>query len=144
MTTDQRKFAQSLDEVRTYIGKKREESMEIDGTVIRAYCDCIGDPNPRWKQIAPPGLVTTAMISSGAMLIGVPLPYKRSVAAGADWEFFKPIKKGDTIYTSHEFIELQDKSSEKGARALMVYKSSHKNQNGELVAISTNTIMSYQ
>lgn len=143
MTTDQRKFASSLDEVKTYIGKKREESMEIDGTVIRAYCDCIGDPNPMWKQTAPPGLVTTAMISSGAMLIGVPLPYKRSVAGGADWEFFKPIKKGDKISTSHEFTELQDKSGDKGPRALMVYKSTHKNQKGEVVAVSTNTIMSY-
>jgi len=143
MTTDIRKFAQSLDEVKTYLGKKREESMEIDGTVIRAYCECIGDPNPAWTNTAPPGLVTTAMISSGAMLIGVPLLYKRSVAGGADWEFFKPIKKGDTIHTSHEFSELQEKASDKGPRLLMVYKSSHKNQKGELVAISTNTIMNY-
>ena len=54
MTTDQRKFASSLDEVKTYIGKKREESMEIDGTVIRAYCECIGDPNPMWSRLLPP------------------------------------------------------------------------------------------
>ena len=79
----------------------------------------------------------------GAMLLGVPLPFKRSVAGGADWEFFKPIKKGDIIHTVHEFSELQDKTSDKGPRALMVYKSTHKNQKGEVVAISTNTIMSY-
>lgn len=139
----ERKLA-TLDEVRSYIGKKREESMEIDGTVIRSYCECIADQNPKWKEgIAPPGLVTTAMISSGAMLLGVPLPYKRSVAGGADWEFLKPINKGDKIDTSHEFIELQDKSSDKGPRALMVYRSTHKNQKGEIVAISTNTIMTY-
>lgn len=136
------KFA-SMDEVRTYLGKKREEQIEIDGTVIRAYCECIGDPNPNWKDVAPPGLVTTAMVSSGAMLLGVPLPFKRSVAGGADWEFFKPIKKGDIIHTTHEFSELQDKTSDKGPRALMLYKSTHRNQNGEIVAISTNTIMSY-
>lgn len=138
----ERKFG-TMDEVRTYLGKKREEEIEIDGTVIRAFCECIGDPSPNWKEIAPPGLVTTAMVSSGAMLLGVPLPFKRSVAGGADWEFFKPIKKGDTIHTVHEFSELQDKTSDKGPRALMVYKSTHKNQKGEIVAISTNTIMSY-
>jgi hypothetical protein len=139
----ERKLA-TLDEVRSFIGKKREESMEIDGTVIRSYCECIEDQNPKWKEgIAPPGLVTTAMISSGAMLLGVPLPYNRSVAGGADWEFLKPIKKGDKIDTSHEFVELQDKSSDKGPRALMVYRSTHKNQKGEIVAISTNTIMTY-
>jgi len=109
------KFA-SMDEVRTYLGKKREEEIEIDGTVIRAYCECIGDPNPKWKATAPPGLVTTAMVSSGAMLLGVPLPFKRSVAGGADWEFFKPIRKGDVIHTSHEFSELQDKTSSTSRR----------------------------
>lgn len=139
----ERKLA-TLDEVRSYLGKKREESMEINGSVIRSYCECIEDQNLKWKEgIAPPGLVTTAMISSGAMLLGVPLPYKRSVAGGADWEFLKPIKKGDKIDTSHEFVELQDKSSDKGPRALMVYRSTHKNQKGEIVAISTNTIMTY-
>ena len=143
MTTDSRKFAKSVDEIKTYLGKKREETMEIDGTVIRAFCECIGDTNPAWKNTAPPGLVTTAMISSGAMLIGVPLLYKRSVAGGADWEFFKFIKKGDVINTIHEFSELQEKGSDKGPRLLMVYKSSHRNQKGELVAISTNTIMNF-
>ncbi len=143
MTTDSRKFAKTQDEVKAYLGKSIQEVMEIDGTVIRQYCECIGDPNPMWKDTAPPGLVTTAMISSGAMLIGVPLLHKRSVAGGADWEFFKPIKKGDVITTTHEFSELQDKGSEKGPRLLMVYKSSHKNQKGELVAVSTNTIMNF-
>jgi hypothetical protein len=129
----ERKLA-TLDEVRSHIGRKLEESMEIDGTVIRAYCECIGDASPQWKEgVAPPG----------AMLLGVPIPFKRSVAGGADWEFVKPIKKGDKIHTSHEFIELQDKSSDKGPRALMVYRSTHKNQKGETVAISTNTIMTY-
>ena len=143
MTTDSRKFAKTLDEVKTYLGKKREETMEIDGTVIRAFVECIGDPSPAWKNTAPPGLVTTAMISSGAMLIGVPLLYKRSVAGGADWEFFKPINKGDVINTTHEFSALEEKSSDKGPRLLMVYKSSHRNQKGELVAVSTNTIMNF-
>ena len=143
MTTDSRKFAKTQDEVKTYLGKSIQEVMEIDGTVIRQYCECIGDPSPMWKDTAPPGLVTTAIISSGAMLIGVPLLHKRSVAGGADWDFFKPIKKGDVITTTHEFSELQDKGGDKGPRLLMVYKSSHKNQKGELVAVSTNTIMNF-
>lgn len=136
------KFA-SVEEIRKLQGKSTKESLQIDQHMINLYTDCIGDPSPQWKGTVPPGLITTAMISSGAMTLGIPLPYKRSVAAGTDWEFFKPIKAGDKIDTSHEFFELQDKSSDKGPRALMVYKSTHKNQNGEVVAISTNTIMSY-
>ncbi|RLC95087.1 MAG: hypothetical protein DRI39_00985 [Chloroflexi bacterium] len=133
----------TMEEIRALQGKKAEESMQIDRHMIRLLCDCIGDHSPRWKDTAPPAMIITAMVSGGAMSLGIPIPYKRSVAAGADWDFFKPIKAGDTLYTTHEFYEVQDKSSEKGPRALMVYKSTHKNQNGELVAISTNTIMSY-
>ena len=133
----------SVDEIKALQGKKMEKVLGIDQHMINLYTDCIGDPNPKWKGSAPPGLITTAMISSGAVFLGIPLPYKRSVAAGTDWEFKKPYKAGDTLTTSHEFFELQDKSSDKGPRALMIYKSTHKNQNGEVVAISSNTIMSY-
>jgi len=132
-----------MDEIKALQGKKSKESMEIDKHMIRLLCDCIEDPSPKWKDTAPPSMITTAMISGGALALGIPLPYKRSVAAGADWDFFKPIKAGDTINTTHEFFELQDKSSDKGPRALMVYKSTHTNQKGEVLAVSTNTIMSY-
>lgn len=139
----QPKMAASLDEIRALTGKKSEESMEIDRHMIRLLCDCIGDSSPKWKDTALPALITTAMISGGALALGIPLPYKRSVAAGADWVFLKPIKAGDTLSTTHEFSELQDKSSDKGPRVLLLYKSTHKNQKGEVVAISTNSIMSY-
>ena len=137
------KFA-PWDEIKVLEGKKMEQVLDIDQHMINLYTQCIEDPSPKWKEgIAPPGLITTAMISSGAVFLGIPLPFKRSVAAGTDWEFLKPLRAGDTLTTIHEFYELQDKSSEKGPRALMVYKSTHKNQNGEVVAVSTNTIMSY-
>ncbi len=133
----------SLDEIKALQGKKIEESMGIDQHMINLYCQCIEDSSPKWRGTAPPGLITTAMISGGALALGIPLPHQRSVAAGADWEFIKPVNAGDTLHTTHEFYEIQDKSSEKGPRALMVYKSTHKNQNDEVVAVSTNTIMSY-
>jgi len=133
----------TLDEIRALQGKKSEESMQIDKHMIRLLCECVGDPSPKWNDTAPPSMITTAMVSGGAMVLGIPIPYQRSVAAGADWDFMKPLKAGDTLNTTHEFHELQDKSSDKGPRVLMVYKSTHKNQKGEVVAVSTNTIMSY-
>ena len=133
----------TLEEVRALVGRKKEETLEIDKSMLRSFCQCIGDPNPRWQDTAPPGLLITVNLSGGAVAIEVPRPYKRSVAAGADWELFKPIKAGDVITTVHEFAEVQDRSSEKGPRALLIYKSTHKNQRGEMVAVSTNSIMCY-
>lgn len=72
------------------------------------------------------------------------MPYKKGVAAGADWEFYKPIKIGDVITTTHEFADMQDKSTDKGKRFLIIFKSKHTNQNGELVAVSTNSVFTME
>ena len=134
----------TLEEVRAMVGRKTTEVvLEIDQNMVRAFCRCIGDPETKWREKAPPGFLTTAMISSGRRVLEIPVPYKRMVDAGADWEFYKPIHPGDIITTAHEFTGIQDKSSEKGPRALMIFKSTHKNQKGELVAVSTSRLMSY-
>jgi len=133
----------TLEDVKAMIGKKKEEKLEIDRSLIRAYCQSIGDRSPRWQDTAPPGLLTTVLLSGSVVALSIPLPYKRGVAAGADWEYFKPIKVGDVITTTHEFAEIQDKGGEKGPRVLIIFKSTHKNQKGEVVATSTNSVMSY-
>ena len=134
----------TFEEIKAMIGKKKVEVLEIDKSIIRNFSRCIGDPNPKWKDTAPPGLLTTVMLSGGVVALSIPLPHKRGVAAGADWEFYKPIKLGDVITTAHEFADIQDKSTEKGKRALKIFKSKHTNQKGELVAISTNSVMSME
>ena len=133
----------TLEEIRSLIGKKKEEVLEIDKSMLRAYCRAVGDPSPKWRDTAPPAFLTAAMITSGFTALSIPAPYKRLVAAGADWEFYKPMKVGDVITTTHEFADIQDKSSEKGPRALLLCKSTHKNQKGEVVAITTSSVMSY-
>ena len=133
----------TLEEVKKLIGKKKDEVFEVDKSILRLFNQCIGEADPKWEKTAHPGLLTAAMLSGSVLALGIPYPYKRGVAAGADWEFFKPIKAGDVITTSHEFADVQDKSSEKGPRVLLVFKSTHKNQKGEVVAVSSNNVMSY-
>jgi len=133
----------TVEEVKAMIGKVNKETMVMDASRVRAFCQAIGDTNPRWQEFVHPGFLTNANMSSGISGLGIPWPYKRIVAAGADWEFYKPIKIGDTITTTHEFTELQDKGSDKGPRVLMISKSKHVNQKGELVALSTGRVMSY-
>jgi hypothetical protein len=133
----------TVEEIRARIGEKKEEVLEIDKSMIRAFCECIGDKNPKWRDVAPPGFITNAKVSSGGVALGIPMPYKRIVAAGGEWEFYKPIKVGDKITTVHEFHDMLDKGSEKGPRVLIVYKSTHKNQKGEVVAVTTANVMSY-
>lgn len=133
----------TFEDIKAMEGKKKEETIEVDKTLINGLCQALEDSSPKWKDQAPPSLVTAAMLSGGIVALAVPQPYVKNVAAGADWEYYKPIKLGDKITTVHEFAELQNLTNEKGPRALMVFTSKHTNQNGELVAKSTNTIMSY-
>lgn len=133
----------TFEEVKAMVGQKKSEVLEVDRNMIDRFCQTIEDSSPKWKVQAPPCALTAAMFSGGLLVLGIPVPYKRTVAAGADWEYLKPIKPGDTITTVHEFAEIQDKSSEKGPRALLIFTSKHTNQKGEMVGVSTNTIMSY-
>jgi len=134
----------TIEELKATTGKaKKEEVFEIDKSMLRAFCESIEDPNPRWQDEASPGFLTTVMMSGSFPVLKTPLPFKRGVAGGGDWEFYKPNKAGDVITTIHEFFDNQDKSSEKGPRVLLIFKATHKNQKGEIVAVTSNTMMSY-
>ena len=135
------RMAASLEEVRALEGKKVETSLVIDQHMIDLYCQCLEDNNPKWKRTSPAGLVLTPMISESAVPVGIPQPLPRAVDAGASWEILRPLRVGDTLHTTHEFVQLQDKSNEKGPRILLLYKSTHKNQQDEVVAVSTNSIL---
>ena len=133
----------TVEEVIAMIGKSDTETMVMDASRVQAYVQAVSDDNPRWKEYVPPAFLTNANMSSGISGLGIPWPYKRIVAAGADWEFYKPIKIGDVITTTHEFTEVQDKGKPDAPKVLMISKSRHVNQNGELVALSTGRVMSY-
>ena len=91
--------------------------------------------------MAPPSLLFAAMFFGEGF--PVDFPCAGVVDMGSDFEFCRPIRPGDVITTVTEFADIQDRSSEKGRRAFMAFKSTHKNQKGELLAISTSRIMSF-
>ena len=102
----------NMDEMKKYSGNKGKPTVfEIDKTMIKRYCEAIGDPNPKWHDRLPPGMLTAAMLmGEGAQM--PPFPYPGIVDAGGEWEFFKPIKAGDTITVVNEFTGVDDKSNE--------------------------------
>jgi acyl dehydratase len=131
----------SVEELKAAIGKTgRPSNFEIDKTMIRRFCEAIGDKNPKWNEFMHPGLLTAAML----MGEGAPMPqwpYPGIVDAGLELEFFKPIKPGDVLTVTNELCGVEDKSSEKGKRLLISMKSTTKNQRGEVVATATGRVM---
>lgn len=131
----------SVEEMKAVIGQKGvPTTYEIDKSMIRRFCDAIGDKNPKWKEVMPPGLLAAAMFMGQGPTMP-PWPYPGIVDAGIELEVFKPIKPGDTITIVNELHDVEDKSSERGKRLLISFRSSVRNQRGEVVAASTGRVM---
>lgn len=130
----------SVEDLQALVGKRgAETTLQVDKSMIRLYCDCIGDSSPKWKDVAPPGMLTGVLF----MGQGTPMefPYPGIVDGGGEWEFFKPVRPGDVLSMVNELSNVEDKSSEKGKRLLISMKTTLKNQRGELVATSTGRVM---
>lgn len=131
----------NIDEMNKLAGNKgRPTSYEIDRTMIKRYCEAIGDPSPKWRDVMPPGLLAAAMLmGEGAQMPN--FPYPGIVDAGGDWEYFKPIRSGDTITVVNEFTGVEDKSNEKRKMLLFSMKSTFTNQRNEVVATAGGRVM---
>jgi acyl dehydratase len=131
----------TVEELRTFIGKKGVPTVyEIDKTMIRRFCEAIGDNSPRWRELAPPGLLTAAMLM-GQGVMTPPWPYPGIVDAGLELEYFKPIRPGDTITVVNEWYNIEDKSNEKRKMILFSMRSTSTNQRGEVVATAIGRVM---
>ena len=130
----------TVDELKAMVGQQgAKATRHIDKSMIRLYCDTVGDNNPKWKELVPPGLITAAMFMGEGTHMD--WPYPGIVDAGSEWSFYKPIKPGDDITIVNSLDSVEDKSSEKGKRLLISFKSSLTNQNDEVVAESIGRIM---
>jgi acyl dehydratase len=131
----------NMDEMKKFVGNKGKPTVfEIDKTMIKRYCEAIGDPSPVWRDRMPPGMLTAAMLmGEGAQM--PPFPYPGIVDAGGDWEYFKSIKAGDTITVVNEFTGTEDKSNDKRKMLLFHMKSTFTNQHKEVVAVASGRVM---
>ena len=132
----------TIEELKTMIGKRAPEAaVEIHKSLFRLFCDCIGETNPKWRSVAHPGLLIEALFFGQGL--PVEFPFDGVVDLGSEIEFHRPIEPGDVITTATEFADIQDKSGEKGRRAFMSFRSTHRNQRHEVVAVSTSRMMSF-
>jgi len=131
----------TAEELRTYIGKKgRPTVIEIDRTMIQRYCEATGDKDPKWKTEMPPGMFTTFNFM-GTSAMTPPWPYPGVVDAGLEIDLLKPIKPGDTITIINEWLNVEDKTTDKRKMVLFSMKSTTTNQHGEVVATTIGRVM---
>lgn len=123
---------------------------------IRNWAYGIGDDNPlycdpnyakttRWGEVIAPAMMIGSI---NKPLKGDPLPdeikaLKKSLfrgihvfVSGSDWEFYRPVYPGDTIYSFHADESCEVKQSEFAGRSVIKVRRDVKmNQRGEVVAV---------
>lgn len=107
---------------------------------IRKFADGIGDPNPLWcdeeysKKTRYGSLVApfSWLYSVFVGWITLEIPGLDMMPAGAEWEFYRPVRVGDKITVDHAYTDLDVRRG--GSLIVENHEELYHNQIGELVA----------
>jgi acyl dehydratase len=145
------------EEVRQLLGVEFEPVVyQVEKGMIRQIAEAIEDPNPLWQDeeyarktknggtIAPPTFLA-ALRHEGIIrkFVEVDSPLRRLLNGGNEIEYFQPIKPGDVIAVTGRLAALREREGRTGKMLFMVIEMDYRNQQGEIVARSKNTIIRY-
>ena len=128
-------------------------TMEVEKGAIRRFAEAIGDASPLWNDevaarktrygglTAPP----TFLRSMRGVQVNLPfeLSFSRRLDGGSDWEYFQPVRPGDSITAVARIADLTERSGRLGTMVFMNTVTTYRNQFDEVVATQTNTLIAY-
>ncbi|MFA4837618.1 MAG: MaoC family dehydratase N-terminal domain-containing protein [Dehalococcoidia bacterium] len=147
------------------IGKSGEVKMlEVEKGAIKKYADAVGETNLLYwdneyaensrygAMIAPPGFFGWPTRWHGAMPFHEELQVDLISALGADgytrildggiaFEFFRPVRAGDTLASLTRIVSVVEKETKGGSMSVSQIEASYTNQNGDMVAKATKTMI---
>lgn len=153
------------EEVTKFIGKDGEVTvLDVEKGAIRKFADAVDDQNPLYRDeeyarnsrygamIAPPGFfgwpakwtkggplfseVTTELMAALAKV-----GYSRLFDAGIEYEFFSPVRAGDTLTAISIIKEIREREVRTGKMAFVFTETTYSNQDGDLVAKAQQTFV---
>lgn len=136
------------------IGKTTAVStMEVEKGHIRRFAQAIGDDNPLYLDeeyaknssyggiIAPPTFPTTFGFEGEGVLQGLDINYARLLHGEQEYEYFNPIKAGDTINFSTTITDITEKEGKSGVMDIITTETTGHNQNDEKVFVGRSTVV---
>jgi len=155
----------TLEELQQKVGTAAEPiKFEIEKGLITRFVQAVGDSNPLWQDeehaktskygdmVAPPwllcALMTVSHPDSRSRAVPLPVPEvppprQHILDGGEEWEFFLPMRLGDTITSRSKLVNVFEREGRLGKMLFFVYQTSYTNQRGELVAKSSSTVINY-
>jgi len=120
------------------------EVYEIERGMVGKFAEAIGDPNPLWRQVAPPtflaALVPTELWHK---MTTAKCPLTRFLNGGNELEYYQPIRVGDVISVTARLDKLRKMEGEEGTTLFMIMGVTYKNRKGGVVARGKNTYIRY-
>ena len=152
------------EEITKFIGQGSGTSIfKVEKEVIRRFADAVDDSNPLyWDEdyakrsrygsiIAPPGFIsspwfssrptkwpkrgaTTAKGTADLRLALAKAGFGRILDGGMEYEFFGPVRAGDTLTTTAKIKDIIGREGSTGKMAFLITETTYTNQNGKTVA----------
>ncbi len=147
------------------IGKAGEvKILEVEKGAIKKYADAVGETNPLYwdneyaegsrhgAMIAPPGFFGWPTQWTAAMPFHENLQldlmealgkdgYTRVLDGGIAFEFIRPVRAGDVLASLSRIVSVVEKESKSGSMSVSQIQATYTNQNGDVVAKATKTII---
>jgi len=151
-----------MDELRGLIGAMTEPGInEVERGAIRRYAEAVGNPNPLYSDveyakksrygevICPPGFFGWPIkASTGAVEVMAPVfsalfkaGLVRILDGGMSYEFFLPVRAGDTLTWYARFVDAREREGKTGKMIFLSFETTYINQRGDLVAKARNTFL---
>lgn len=153
------------EELKQYVGKVSPPHVrEVEKGAIRRYAEAVGNDNPLYSDeeyarksrygsiIAPPGFwgwsikpspsavgLSEAIVDLQTALAKVGFP--RILDGGMSYEFYQPLRAGDTLIASTKVTDITEKQGKSGTMIVTNFETSYLNQNGDLVAKARQTMI---
>ncbi len=134
------------------IGRTTKTStMEVEKGHIRRFAQAIGDDNPLYHDeeyakktrsggiIAPPTFPTVFGFEGERVMEGLDINYARLLHGEQEYEYFAPIKAGDTIRFSTTIVDITEKEGKSGVMDIITSEMTGYNQNDEKVFVGRST-----
>ena len=117
---------------------------EIEKWWLHKFAEAIDDPNPKWKEEAPPTFATALELHEMAdAMAQVETPFTRNLNGGNELEYHVPVRLGDTITVTGRVIDIKERGGKLGKMLILRSETTYTNQRGEVAVKSYNTQIKY-
>ncbi len=124
-----------------------EQTMHVELGKVREFARAVKDEKAvhRDGTLAPPTFLMTLAHWIGDMgqtRSAVKLDYRRLLHGEQEFEYLKPIRAGDVLTFRSRTKDVFDKQGKRGGKMLFIVgETEFRNQRGEVVAYSRNTVI---